>query len=351
MNPKRTSTIRPACGIPTGKRELSAERAPTPSVRLRRAVIAARSGLQRYPREIVASVREHKDCVRGRGRVGGWGDEENRGDRPSPFLLEEREDDVTAFWIGHATVLLRIGRINVLTDPVFSSRIGMSVGGVTFGLGRLRPPAADLHHLPRIDLVLLSHAHFDHLDRPSLRSLALGPARGATVITAGHTRRLVPPGFGEVIELPWEASTLVRDVAVRAFRPAHWGARTAIDRHRRFNAYLLESPAGRVFFAGDSAATDAFDRVGPTDLSIFGIGGYDPWEGAHATPEQVWRMYTGMAHGRPHGRLLAVHHSTFPLGREPVAEPMSRLLSAAAFNTGRVVGSVPGDGWRLSTPA
>lgn len=298
---------------------------------LRRAVAATQSGLKRYPRELIASVKER---ARTRAAI-----------EPATDLAQFAGDDLGAFWIGHATVLLRMGGSTILTDPVFSERVGMAIGGVTFGVARVRPPAADVQHLPKIDAILLSHAHFDHFDKPSLRALALGPARGATVVTSLHTRRLLPQGFGEVVELPWDHSARVGSMHVTALKPAHWGARAALDRHRRFNSYLIESGSERVFFAGDTAATDAFDRVGNTDLSIFGIGAYDPWEHAHATPEQVWKMYTGMHGGRAHGAILPMHHSTFVLGREPLEEPLKRLAAAAGADAGRIVASMPGGVW------
>jgi glyoxylase-like metal-dependent hydrolase (beta-lactamase superfamily II) len=144
---------------------------------LRKAAAAARSGLRRYPKEVLDSL------------IGGLAAQ------PPPVEIlgsdhfgEFERSRLAAAWIGHATVLLRIGGpsgITVLTDPVFSSRIGLSIGRVTLGPARLRPAAFQVEQLPKIDLVLLSHAHFDHLDKPSLRRLA-GPGGPAPV---GHARR------------------------------------------------------------------------------------------------------------------------------------------------------------------
>jgi L-ascorbate metabolism protein UlaG (beta-lactamase superfamily) len=293
-------------------------------------MVGAQSGVPKYTRELLASVRERNR----RPRI-----------EPALSLGDFASRDLAALWIGHATVLLRVGGRTILTDPVFSERVGMTLGGVTFGVRRILPPAVDVEHLPAIDLVLLSHAHFDHLDRPSLSRLAQGPARNAAVVTAQNTRRLVPTGFASVTELPWGRAMDVGGVRLTALRPEHWGARTAVDRHRRFNAYLIESAARRVLFAGDTAETDAFDRVGPADISIFGIGAYDPWEEQHATPEQVWRMYTRMSGGTPEGKLLPMHHSTFALGREPLDEPMKRLLHASAGNFRRLIAYHPGLMW------
>lgn len=313
---------------------------------LRRAVAATKCGVPRYTRELVASLRDARTIAAGVSI--------DSVDESHPMLEQFGEDAsaIDAISIGHATVLLRLGGMTILTDPVFSDRIGMRVMGRTLGLRRIRPAAVLVNQLPRIDVVLLSHAHFDHLDRPSLELLAAGPARGAAVVTATGTRRLIPRGFSQVIELGWARRAVLgvgadHELGITAMRPTHWGARAVADRHRGFNAYLLETSARRVFFAGDTALTDAFSRIGATDLSIFGIGAYDPWEHAHATPEQVWKMYTGMSSGRPAGALLPMHHSTFVLGREPMDEPLRRLLAAAGPRHDLIVAQMPGDGVRV----
>lgn len=274
---------------------------------------ALRSGLRRYPREILAAFRRDQ-ALRDPSEA------DLRG------LVEHR---FAASWLGHAAVLLRQGSMVVLTDPVFSERIGMRIGGRVIGPRRLIP-APDPGRLPPIDLIVVSHAHFDHLDRPTLASLASGRT---IVVTAARTRRLIPRGFRHVIEMDWEESKEIGNVCVRALEPAHWGARAAIDRRRGYNSYIIESDGARSLFAGDTAETDAFGRAGSLDLAMLGIGAYDPWEHHHATPEQVWRMFKGMRAGR----LLPIHHSTFELSDEHVDEPMERLLAAARPEEDRVV--------------
>jgi L-ascorbate metabolism protein UlaG (beta-lactamase superfamily) len=314
----------------------SAPPAPTTMERLVRAV---KSGMRRYPRAFWESWRfRHTADVAGAPTIA---DE-------SGMHSGQPAGDLSAVWIGHATVLLRIAGLTVLTDPVFSTRIGMRVGGVTFGLSRLVPPAIDVAGLPRVDVILLSHAHFDHLDRPSLLALAaLNPE--ALVVTARATAGLIPRrsakqpvGFTDVVELDWDREFEFLGLRIHAFRPEHWGARAAIDRHRGFNAYVLERGGRRVLFAGDTSHTRAFDRVGMHDLSIFGIGAYDSWADAHATPEEAWDMFQ-----RGGGRsLLAMHHSTFELGEEAVDEPLRRLDAIAARERARVVCRGVGDRWR-----
>ncbi len=233
-------------------------------------------------------------------------------------------------WLGHCSTLLRIDGLTVLTDPVLSLQVGLRLGLVTIGPRRLLP-AVSIADLPHIDLILVSHAHFDHLDRPTLKRLA---DRGTRVITAGATARHIPSGFAKVDELRWGERTHIGPLSISALRPEHWGARMAWDRHRGFNSYLLESQSGqRVFFAGDTAMTDAFDAHGPVELAIMGIGAYNPWEHFHATPEQALTMARAM-NAR---MLLPVHHSTFKLSDEPLDEPMQRLLAAADGGPERVL--------------
>jgi len=288
---------------------------PGPKDRLRHAATITRSGVRRYPDELLASLRPARAIA-----------------SPVPFDFRAANAPLCAAWLGHATVLLRIGDRWVLTDPVFSHRIGVRIGPITLGVGRLLPPF-DPDLLPPIDLVLLSHAHFDHLDKPTLKRLV---NRNTQVITATSTKRLIPRGFGDVRELAWDDTVDVGPFQIRAFRPAHWGARTALDRHRGFNSYIIDAPnAGRrVLYAGDTAYSPAFSQVGGVDLSIFGIGNYDPWIHAHASPEQVWEMHR-LAGGR---YLLPVHHSTFKLSDEPHGDPLRRLLLAAGDAEHAVVG-------------
>ncbi|HYE03458.1 MAG TPA: MBL fold metallo-hydrolase [Phycisphaerales bacterium] len=265
-------------------------------------------------------------------------------DQPASACLLDLErltrSDLAATWLGHATVLLRINGKHILTDPVFSERIGVRVGTRCLGVSRISPLPVCLDRLPPIDLVLLSHAHFDHLDRPSLRRL-ISPE--TLVVTARNTARLVPRGFGGVLELDWGHFLDLPGIKLTSIQPAHWGARTALDRHRRYNSYLLDASGTghRVLFGGDTAMTDAFDGLGPLDLAIFGIGAYEPWDHHHANPEQVWRMF----HGARAERLLPIHHSTFPLGQEHRDEPMQRLLAVAGTEQDRIVARNMGEVW------
>ena len=279
---------------------------------------------------------------RGRGRLRLF-DDINPPIRPTltPDLANWNTRELAAAWIGHATVLLRIGGINILTDPVMSTRVGIGTGFVTIGPRRLVAPALSIKQLPKIDLILISHAHFDHLDRPTLSRLP----KTIPVITAHRTHDLVHDlGFRTVTELQWGESLRLGDVNVTARQVQHWGARTFYDHQRGFNAYLLESSKHRVLYGGDTAFQEHFRDIRGVDLAILGIGAYDPYIAAHASPEQAWAM----ADHCNADHVLPMHHSTFRLSHEPVGEPIARLMDAAGRLIDRIVAPQIGATW---TPA
>ena len=255
-----------------------------------------------------------------------------------PDLSDWQNQTLSAVWIGHATVLLRIGGLTILTDPVMSNRIGVGLGLITGGPLRLLAPALSMRELPPIDLLLISHAHFDHLDRPTLCRLP----KDTPVITAHHTLDLIRDlGFRRIAELQWGETLDLAGVKITAREVSHWGARTFYDRHRGFNAYLLETAKHRVLYGGDSAYQEHFKDLGRIDLAILGIGGYDPYVQSHATPEQAWAMANHMSADH----LLPMHHSTFRLSHERTAEPMERMMAAAGNETDRIVVREVGGQW------
>lgn len=237
-------------------------------------------------------------------------------------------DRLTAAWLGHSTVLLNFFGITVLTDPVLFPRIGIRLPFVTIGPKRLTMPALSFRELPPIDLVLLSHAHFDHLDTRTLRRFD----RRTEVITASRTGDLVRRmRFKKVTELRWaescELTTSAGSLRVRAVPVKHWGARMRRDDYRGYNGYVLERNGRRVIYAGDTAMSESFAQLHdgrPYDLAIFGIGAYQPWIRSHATPEQA----IAMANAAGARFLLPVHHQTFKLSFEPFREPIERFVAA-----------------------
>jgi L-ascorbate metabolism protein UlaG (beta-lactamase superfamily) len=234
-----------------------------------------------------------------------------------------RDDQLTLSWLGHSTVLLNFFGVWILTDPALRARVGVRVGPLTFGPKRYVAPALRTSELPPLDVVLLTHAHMDHLDLATLRRLP----RDATVVTAAATADLLEPlRFRQVVEIGWggarQLDTPRGALSIEAFRVQHWGARMRHDVHRGFNGYVLERHGRRICMAGDTART-SFAGVGkkPTDVMIVPIGAYDPWIASHCTPEQAVEM-ADQARAR---FLVPVHHQTFRLSREPMDEPMQRL--------------------------
>lgn len=246
--------------------------------------------------------------------------------RPRP--AEWPNDRLTTAWLGHSTVLLNFFGVTILTDPVLFSRIGIRLHFLTIGPKRLTSPALKIEELPPIDLVLLSHAHFDHLDT---RTLHRFDAR-TEVVTAARTGDLLcQMRFGKVTELGWdetyEFKTAAGPLRVRALQVKHWGARMRRDDYRGYNGYLLERRGRRVLFGGDTAMSQRFAQLrgeGPLDLAIFGIGAYEPWIHSHCTPEQA----VAMANAAGARYLLPVHNQTFKLSFEPFREPIERFVAA-----------------------
>lgn len=235
---------------------------------------------------------------------------------------------ITAAWLGHSTVLLNFYGLTILTDPALFMRIGADLGIGTVGPKRLVAPALGVRQLPTIDLVLMSHAHMDHLDMPTLKCLTAN----TKAVTARATGDLFAcTRMKTATELGWGDKTTVRtrngDVAITAFEVKHWGARWRRDTYRGYNGYTLEREGRKIIFGGDTALTPSFGTLksrGPFDLAIMPIGAYRPWIHAHCTPEQA----VSMANAAGANYVLPIHHKTFKLGRERFEEPVQRLEAA-----------------------
>lgn len=249
--------------------------------------------------------------------------------KPEPSQWSDTQ--LTLAWIGHSTVLINFFGITILTDPVLFPRVGIRLPGFTIGPKRFTAPALQFSELPRIDMILLSHAHFDHLD---LRTLRCFDERTGVITARATSDLLRRTRFREITELGWGEnkifSTATGQIEVTAFPVKHWGARTQRDTHRGYNGYLVESRSrGRrqIVFAGDTAMTDHFAalrRHGDIDVAIMSIGAYNPWIRSHCTPEQA--VYMANAAGARF--IVPVHHQTFRLSFEPFGEPIERFQAA-----------------------
>ena len=254
--------------------------------------------------------------------------------KPQPATWSDAQ--VTLAWLGHATVLINFFGIRILTDPTLFPRVGIRLPGFTIGPKRLTAPALEFHELPNVDLVLLSHAHFDHLDLRTLRCFD----ESTRVITARATRDLLKgTRFSHITELDWgqskNLSIAAGQIEITAFPVKHWGARTQRDTYRGYNGYLIERSGHRVIFAGDTAMTENFaalPRHGPTDIAIMSIGAYNPWIHSHCSPEQAIEM----ANAAGAHFIMPIHHQTFRLSFEPLREPIERFEAAFSKTPERI---------------
>lgn len=252
-----------------------------------------------------------------------------------PEIRKWPEQGLHVAWVGHATCLIRMDGFTILTDPVFSRRCGIDLVLGTLGPKRLVEPALLPEDLPKIDLVLLSHAHFDHWDMPSLAKLA---SKDVPVLCAKETSDLLSPErWQSVAELGWGERKQLGPVEVQGVEVKHWGARVRRDTHRGYTGYLLESPSGKILFSGDTAYTNSFRnlrRGREIDLAIMPIGAYNPWIASHCTPEQAVQM----ADWAGAGQIMPVHHKTFVLSNEPVNEPLERFVAKTDRGVAQEIG-------------
>ncbi len=254
------------------------------------------------------------------------------------------DDALTIANLGHATVLMNFFGTRVLTDPSLFSRVGLSFDSIlTIGPKRFVDPPLAPAQLQQLDLILITHAHMDHLDIPSLKALP----KNAVVVACDKCSEIIAPlGFNDVRELKWGESTVVKGLTIRAMGARHWGKRwPPFGEDYGFNSYVLEKDGHRMLLACDSADTDLFASLAstPPDVAAFSIGAYDPWILNHANPEQVWAMFQST---RAH-YLVPIHWGTFKLSKEPMQEPLQRLVKAAGDQQDRVVLRQIGGSWTM----
>jgi N-acyl-phosphatidylethanolamine-hydrolysing phospholipase D len=233
----------------------------------------------------------------------------------------------TVTWIGHSTVLVQLDGVTFLTDPTWAQRSGPFSGRI--GVRRYTPPGIAFEDLPRIDFVLISHDHYDHLDEPTVRRLArtFDPL---FIVPMGIKAWLADRGITRAIELDWGESVTVRGLSVVCMPAQHGSGRTALDQGRRLWSAWAVLGSKRFYFAGDTGYyrhfKEAGDALGPFDLAALPIGSYTPHEIArpvHISPEEA--VQAGLDLRAAH--LLGVHWGTFALAREPYDEPPRRLAA------------------------
>ncbi len=233
-------------------------------------------------------------------------------------------------WLGHATALLEIDGYRVLTDPIWSDRCSPSR---TVGPQRLHPPPLPLEALPALDAVVISHDHYDHLDMDTVLALAR-TQRAPFVVPLGvgaHLRDWHIPAE-RIIELDWNESTRIGELTLVCTPARHFSGRFLTRNTTLWASWAIVGPQHRAYFGGDTGYTHSFARIGaehgPFDLTLMPIGAYNTsWPDIHMNPEEAVRAHRDVTDA---GLLVPIHWCTFRLAPHPWAEPVERLLTAAA---------------------
>tara|TARA_X000000950_G_scaffold89781_1_gene113015 strand:+ start:6960 stop:8042 length:1083 start_codon:yes stop_codon:yes gene_type:complete len=235
-------------------------------------------------------------------------------------------------WVGHSTLLFRYRGVSVLTDPIFSDRA--SPFSFT-GPKRVVAPAYTAESLPHVDVAVISHAHYDHLDMPGLRRLAAKQPHIRFIVPLGLASYVRRAGFDDVVEIDWWQSDSRDDVTITATPLRHWSSRSPFDRNRTLWAgFMIRFADGfQFYFAGDTGYSPDFvnirERLGAPDFAAIPIGAYEPGDfmrDSHCNPEEAVQIFKDL----DAGHAVAVHWGTFKLTLEPMAEPPEQLAKALA---------------------
>lgn len=242
-----------------------------------------------------------------------------------PMLVSNGELGLT--FIGHSSFFVQMAGQNAIIDPNFARWL--------FVLKRLRKPGVRVSDLPPMDVVLVTHAHFDHLHRPSLRAIAQNTrrksGRGPIIVVPHHVFDLVSDlGFEDVVELDWWNSYRHGGLTVTHVPSRHWGARILKDAHRGYGGYVLRDHKHSLYHAGDTAYFSGFREIGrrlAPELALLPIGAYNPpqFRNVHTDPADATRAFLDL-----NARwMIPMHYGTFRLSHEPIEEPLQLLEQEA----------------------
>ncbi|WP_067865646.1 MBL fold metallo-hydrolase [Nocardia shimofusensis] len=286
---------------------------------------------------------------------------------PVPVLRPQTPSepaDLAVTWYGHASALVEIDGFLVLTDPVWSERVSPSA---LVGPARLHPVPLPLDELPEVDAVVISHDHYDHLDKPTIMSL----------VERQSTPFLVPLGIGahlrhwgvpehRIVELAWGASVSLSalgrerdgaDLTLTCSEARHFSGRALVRNTTLWASWSIVGPTKRVYFGGDTGYTKAFAEagaaLGPFDLTLLPIGAYgDQWPDIHMNPEEAVRAHGDLCLGDAgHGVLVPIHWATFNLALHGWSEPVRRLVEAARAAGTAIAVPKPGERVDPALPA
>jgi L-ascorbate metabolism protein UlaG (beta-lactamase superfamily) len=255
----------------------------------------------------------------------------------NPHPDEWKDTDINIAWIGHSTILMNFFGTIILTDPVLFDKIGLEILGLTIGQSRYSLPALTIDNIPCPDFILLSHAHFDHMDYKTLAHFTNLYPNKIDCVTAYNTSDVISDlKWKSLKEVDWDEHYSINNIKFTAIAVKHFGWRYPFERDRSrgffkngrsYNAYLIEKNGKKIVFGGDTAVTDKFIAFGGVDVAIMPIGAYNPWKMNHCNPEEALQMASNHLKAK---YFIPIHCNTFRLGLEPINEPLEWLSSSVA---------------------
>ena len=243
--------------------------------------------------------------------------------------LEKFKDDDYIGWIGHATFLIKLGETTIITDPVFSR----NAGPLFFGPKRFTKPALKLNEIPKTDLFLLTHNHYDHQDMSTIRSFPFKDAKVMLPLKLG--KYFIKNGYSDVNEMDWYDEIQVNENLKVTLLPAvHWSKRSLNDTNKTlWGNFLIEYNGKKIFFACDTGVGNIYkelgNKFGPIDLTLINIGAYNfypitPYKDKssyHTNPEEGLIVAKDLRSKK----VIGMHWGTFVLSLEPIMEPPKRF--------------------------
>jgi len=244
--------------------------------------------------------------------------------------LEKYKNEDYIAWIGHATYLIKLGDTTIITDPVFSK----NAGPLIFGPDRFTEPALKLNEIPKTDLFLLTHNHYDHQDMSTIRRFPFKETKVLAPLNLG--KYFTRNNFKDVNEMDWYEEIKVNENLKITFLPAvHWSKRSLTDNNKTlWGSFLIEYKDKKIFFACDTGYGDIYKKLGnkfgPIDITIINIGAYDfkpifDKSIYHTTPEEALNV----AQNLRSKKVIGMHWGTFVLSLEPIMEPPIRFKANA----------------------
>ncbi len=255
--------------------------------------------------------------------------------KPEPGKWQD--NDITLSWIGHSTVLINFYGKWILTDPWLFERVGIYFLGTTMGPNRITPPALKFDEMPKPDLILLSHAHMDHMDYLTLKHFADKFPNQIDVVVAYLNKDVIDDLEWKSIKvLDWNEETQIAGMRIKALEVKHFGFRLPWEKDRSrgyrkngrsYNAYIIEREGKKILFGGDTAYTNLFEnhKNENVNIAIMPIGAYNPWIRNHCNPEEALQM-AAMVNAK---YFVPIHCKTLRQGMESFNEPIDRLRKVA----------------------